>query len=100
MYSSGMQARLGFSVAIHIDADTLLLDEGLAVGDISFQEKCLNRLMQAKSDGKTIFLVSHDHHFVKRFADRAVWLDTGRVRMDGPGEFVVEAYEKEMLDQT
>ena len=75
-----------------------ILDEGLAVGDMNFQEKCLNYLMLVKSQGKTIFLVSHDHQFVKRFADRVVWLDSGRVRMDGPGVEVAEAYEQYMID--
>ena len=100
MYSSGMEARLAFAVAIHIDADILLIDEGLAVGDARFQEKCLNKLTQFKAKGKTIFLVTHNTEFVKLHADRAIWLDHGRVVMDGSGLEVGEAYLMQMIGKT
>jgi hypothetical protein len=78
-YSSGMQVRLAFSVMVHVDADLLLIDEVLAVGDAAFQQKCHDVLMQAKADGRTILLVTHDMDQVQRFCDRALLLDRGRV---------------------
>ncbi len=82
-YSSGMQVRLAFAVMVHVDADLLLIDEVLAVGDASFQQKCYDVLHQAKRDGRTILLVTHDMDQVQRFCDRAMLLergDAGRAR--------------------
>jgi ABC-type polysaccharide/polyol phosphate transport system ATPase subunit len=92
-YSSGMLARLGFSVAVHTDPDLLLVDEVLAVGDHSFQEKCIARIEELRSDGVTIFFVSHDGGIVKRLCDRVLWLKDGRVARDGAADPVLEAYE-------
>jgi ABC-type polysaccharide/polyol phosphate transport system ATPase subunit len=91
-YSSGQQMRLGFSVAAHVDPDILLIDEILAVGDASFQAKCLNKLAELKEDDKTIILVSHNLTNITEHAKRVVWLDDGAVRMIGEPNEVVDAY--------
>ena len=96
MYSSGMEARLAFSVATHLDADIFLIDEGLAVGDMAFQEKCFARLRQYRDAGKTIMLVTHGIDAVRAYADRAIWLDHGSIQMDGPAGEVADAYELHM----
>jgi len=91
-YSSGMIARLAFSVAVNVRPDILLLDEVLAVGDRSFQEKCFERLRAFQAGGGTMVVVSHDLHNVSRFCSRAVWLENGSTRMEGDVAAVVEAY--------
>ncbi len=82
-YSSGMQMRLGFSVAVHVEPEVILVDEVLAVGDHSFQLKCLERIRQMQRDGVTILFVSHDFEAVKNLCSRAIWLDGGMVQADG-----------------
>ena len=82
-YSSGMYMRLAFSVAINVDADVLLIDEILAVGDMNFQEKCLAHLREIKERGATIVIVSHSLGQIEAFCDRSIWIDDGRVRADG-----------------
>mgnify|MGYP000469587113 CR=1 FL=1 len=94
-YSSGMYMRLAFSVAINVDADILLIDEILAVGDQHFQDKCLNKMLELKKQGKTMIFVSHSANAVKFLCDRAVWLNDGVVQMDGKTEDVLKAYSKE-----
>lgn len=91
-YSSGMIARLAFSVAVNGEPDILLLDEVLAVGDQYFQEKCLERLRAFQAGGGTMVVVSHDLNMVTRFSSRAVWLDNGVTRMEGDASGVAEAY--------
>ncbi len=91
-YSSGMQMRLGFSVAAHAEADIFLVDEALAVGDEEFQEKCFARIERLKQEGRTLLFVSHEMTDVTRVATRAVWLERGRVRMDGDPHRLVELY--------
>jgi ABC-2 type transport system ATP-binding protein len=91
-YSSGMQMRLGFAVAAFLDPEVLLVDEVLAVGDASFQQKCLNRMRQVLADGTTLVFVSHDLAAVEATCSRALWLDSGVVRKDGPVRDVVDAY--------
>lgn len=91
-YSSGMYMRLGFSVAIHVDPDVLLIDEVLAVGDEAFVHKCLDKIAEFKRRGKTILLVSHALDTVRRLCDRAVWLNGGRVEVIGDPPRVVDAY--------
>ena len=86
--------RLAFSVAINVQADILLIDEILAVGDQHFQEKCFNKLKELKNSGKTIVIVTHNMNQVKQFCDRAVWLYKGEIRMDGKTEKVLEEYLK------
>lgn len=93
-YSSGMIARLGFSVAVHILPDVVLLDEVLAVGDAAFQEKCLARVAQLKADGHTILFVSHEAESVRALCERSIWLHEGRIQHDGATENVLSAYER------
>jgi lipopolysaccharide transport system ATP-binding protein len=91
-YSTGMQLRLAFAVAVHIQPDILLIDEVLAVGDAAYQHKCLERIAWFKRQGCAILLVSHDARLVSQLCDEALWLDAGRVAAHGaPGE-VVEKY--------
>ena len=86
-YSSGMYMRLAFSVAINVDADILLIDEILAVGDMSFQAKCFNRLRELKSEGVTIVIVSHSLGQIEEICDRCIWIDQGLIREEGkPGK--------------
>lgn len=91
-YSSGMTARLAFSVAVNGEPDILLLDEVLAVGDQSFQEKCFERLRAFQAGGGTMVIVSHDLNTVANVSSRAVWLDDGSTRMEGDAAAVVESY--------
>jgi ABC-type polysaccharide/polyol phosphate transport system ATPase subunit len=91
-YSSGMQLRLAYSIAIQVPFDVLLLDEVLAVGDQEFQEKCFDTFHQMRADGKTIVFVSHDLKSVSEFCDRALLLEDGVVRSIGPAEDVVADY--------
>jgi lipopolysaccharide transport system ATP-binding protein len=92
-FSSGMFMRLAFAVAIHSDPDILLVDEALAVGDIIFQHRCINRINQLRQAGKTILFVTHDLQAVTRFCDRAILLDQGRKLEDGKPEVVVQRYQ-------
>ena len=91
-YSSGMATRLGFAVAINLDADILLIDEVLAVGDLHFQEKCLNTLDEFQRKGITMLFVSHDLNLITRFCHRALLLNHGRTIASGPAQEVVERY--------
>ena len=91
-YSSGMYMRLAFSVAINVNADILLIDEILAVGDQHFQDKCYEKLEELKKSGKTIVIVSHSLGSVQRLCDRAVWLYEGEIREDGNTKDVIKHY--------
>ena len=91
-YSSGMIARLGFSIATHVQADILVVDEILAVGDYNFQMKCHRTMEEMLARGTTLLFVSHDTEQVKRLCKRAIWLDHGNVMADGPSEQVCDAY--------
>lgn len=91
-YSSGMQARLGFSIAVNVDADILLVDEVLAVGDAEFREKCYNKINQLKRDGITIVYVSHQLKTVVNLCNRVIWLDKGEIQMVGKPQAIVEEY--------
>jgi ABC-type polysaccharide/polyol phosphate transport system ATPase subunit len=93
-YSSGMEARLAFSVAVCLEPDTLLLDEVLAVGDEAFRLRCLERLKAFNARGGTMVIVSHELDQVRELCSRAVWLDHGLVRMDGDVETVLAAYRE------
>ena len=97
-YSSGMFMRLGFSVAAHIEADVLLLDEVFAVGDEQFQRKCFGKIAEFKGRGGTILFVSHDAQAVERLCDRAVLLRQGEVAFDGPTESAIAAYRRLLAD--
>lgn len=92
-YSNGMKLRLGFSVAINLDPDILIIDEVLAVGDQAFQTKCIEKIYQIKKRGKTILCVSHSGPTIQQLCDRALWLDHGQLMMDGASSKVVPAYE-------
>jgi ABC-type polysaccharide/polyol phosphate transport system ATPase subunit len=94
-YSMGMSMRLAFATATNVNPDVLLIDEVLAVGDQDFQAKCARRLDQLRGEGRTLVCVSHDLGTVRRLCDRAIWLDHGRVRMDGPVAEVAAAYESQ-----
>ena len=91
-YSSGMYMRLAFSVAINVDAEILLIDEILSVGDQHFQEKCFNKMRELKKEGKTMVFVTHSMETVKNLCDRAVWIYEGKVKMDGDTGSVVDEY--------
>jgi len=91
-YSSGMYVRLAFAVAAHLDPDILIVDEVLAVGDASFQKKCLDKMDQAGHTGRTVLFVSHNMQAVTRLSSRCVLLDQGKVRLDGPPHRVASAY--------
>jgi ABC-2 type transport system ATP-binding protein len=91
-FSSGMYARLGFSIAIHTDPELLLVDEVLAVGDEPFQKKCLDRIQSMQKEGRTIILVTHDTNTVAQFCDTAVALDHGIVLAKGDTASVINAY--------
>lgn len=91
-YSSGMYMRLAFAVAINVDADILLIDEILAVGDANFQEKCLKKLKNLKEEGTTIVIVSHSLEQIEGICDRTIWLNQGRIVMDGVPKDVHRQY--------
>jgi len=93
-YSSGMQVRLGFSIAAHLDADILLVDEVLAVGDANFQQKCLQRISEVVASGTTLLFVSHDLAAVEAMCDRAMWLTESMVRAAGPTRAVLAQYRE------
>ncbi|MCQ2241774.1 ABC transporter ATP-binding protein [Treponema sp.] len=82
-YSSGMYMRLAFAVAIHVEAEVLFIDEILAVGDVAFQEKCFNKLIEIKNSGTTIVIVSHSLGQIEKICDRSIWIDAGKIRMEG-----------------
>jgi len=91
-YSSGMYVRLAFAVAANLEPEILIVDEVLAVGDLRFQEKSLNRMQDVASNGRTVLLVSHNMHMVKRFCSRAILLDQGEVIFDGQPDEAISAY--------
>lgn len=95
-YSSGMYMRLAFSVAINVDAEILLIDEILAVGDQHFQEKCYRKLKELKDSDKTIVIVTHSLDVVKDLCDRAVWIYKGEFKLDGDPIYVIDEYLKQV----
>lgn len=95
-YSSGMKARLGFSVATMVKPDILIVDEILSVGDYKFKQKCMKRMNELMNGGTTLLFVSHNIDEVRQLCDHAVWLDHGVAVMQGQSETVCEAYMKEM----
>jgi lipopolysaccharide transport system ATP-binding protein len=99
-YSSGMYARLGFSVAIHVDPQILLVDEALAVGDLPFVAKCLRKIDEFREKGGTMVLVSHSGYTVRRNCSKAIWIDKGHVRMQGDMGDVCSAYEDFISETT
>jgi ABC-type polysaccharide/polyol phosphate transport system ATPase subunit len=91
-YSSGMNMRLAFSIAVHVDPDILIIDEVLAVGDQAFQAKCVERIGEFKHAGKTLLFVSHNPILVRQFCDRTLWLDHGKAVLVGTPDEVLTAY--------
>ncbi len=98
-YSSGMYMRLAFSVAINVNADVLLIDEILAVGDVNFQAKCFQKLLEIKRQGTTIILVSHSVGQTEQLCERSIWIQDGLIRMDGPAKQVDDEYLAFMGEQ-
>ena len=99
-YSSGMYLRLAFAIATSVNADVMIVDEILAVGDIGFQNKCLNRFRKLIDEGMTLVFVSQSPEQVKEICTRAIWIDGGNIRMDGPADEVCDAYTEYMLGPT
>ena len=93
-YSSGMYMRLAFSIAINVDADILLIDEILAVGDQHFQDKCFEKLLEYKNSDRTVVIVSHNLNTVRKLCNRGIWLYNGEIRLDGEINEVVDEYLK------
>ena len=98
-YSSGMTMRLGFAIAVHVEADLLLLDEVFAVGDEAFQRKCFGKIFEFKQRGGTIVFVSHDAAAVERLCDRAILLRHGRVEFDGPTHDAIVRYHRLLAEE-
>lgn len=94
-FSSGMVARLGFSIATEVRADILIVDEVLSVGDFRFQEKCRKRMSEMMSDGTTLLFVSHSTQQVRQLCQKAVWLKKGEIQMVGEADAVCSAYESD-----
>jgi ABC-type polysaccharide/polyol phosphate transport system ATPase subunit len=97
-YSSGMQMRLAFAVAAHLEPEILLVDEVLAVGDVAFQRKCLGKMDDVSRKGRTVLFVSHQMNQIRRLCGRCIWLDGGRVVMIGPTADVASAYEASFME--
>ena len=94
-YSSGMYMRLAFSIAINVEAEILLIDEILAVGDQHFQDKCFDKLEEIKKSDTTVVIVSHNLSQIRKLCDRAVWINKGKIQMDGEANKVIDEYLKE-----
>ena len=99
-YSSGMQTRLGFSVAVNVQADILLIDEVLSVGDINFQKKCLNRMDELSNSGVTVIFVTHNPYSIERICERALYLEGGEIAAAGSPSDILSAYFKGALDRS
>lgn len=99
-FSTGMQMRLAFAVAAHLEPEILLVDEVLAVGDLEFQRKCLGKMQEVSSSGRTIVFVSHQMNQIRRLCERALWIDAGQIREEGPTSQVISSYESAMMRGT
>jgi lipopolysaccharide transport system ATP-binding protein len=95
-YSSGMEMRLAFAVAAHLDPEIMLVDEVLAVGDAAFQKKCIGKMQDVSKSGRTIVFVSHQMNQIRRLCERVIWIDAGTIRNAGPTRLVIGAYETAM----
>ncbi|MEZ5225007.1 MAG: Wzt carbohydrate-binding domain-containing protein [Ilumatobacteraceae bacterium] len=98
-YSSGMYVRLAFAVAINVDPRLLIVDEILAVGDVTFQQRCLEKFVEFRAEGRTIVLVTHDLNSVKNMCDRAIWLRHGELTGSGDPSDLVDEYTEQMLGE-
>ncbi|HKX57370.1 MAG TPA: ABC transporter ATP-binding protein, partial [Xanthomonadales bacterium] len=92
-YSSGMYVRLAFSVAAHLDANIMLFDEVIAVGDVNFREKCLQRIKEMSDEGRTVIFVSHNLETLRELCPRTIVMNHGHIQMDGPTEEILENYQ-------
>lgn len=97
-YSSGMLAKLGFSVISHVEPEILIIDEVLAVGDMSFQKKCLDTIKNFQRNGTTIILVSHSMNDIKNFCERSIWIKDRNIALDDRSDIVIDAYQEYMLN--
>lgn len=93
-YSSGMKARLGFSISVNMDPDIIIVDEALSVGDKTFSEKCLRKIKELKQEGKTIFFVSHSINELKSFCNKGLWIEGGELKAYDDINVVAKAYEE------
>ena len=98
-YSSGMYMRLAFSVAINVKADVLLVDEILAVGDVSFQKKCFEKLHEIKKQGTTIVIVSHSFEQIEQICDKSIWIENGHIKEMGESRYIHQKYLKQMEEE-
>src|SRR5437879_2635154 len=98
-YSSGMRLRLGFAVAAHLEPDVLIVDEVLAVGDAGFQKKCLDAMEGLRSGGRTVLFVSHNLAAVENLCTRGIWIDAGKIRMDGGVKDAIKCYMGSFVDE-
>ncbi|WP_024528595.1 ABC transporter ATP-binding protein [Serratia fonticola] len=96
VYSSGMLAKLGFSVITQVDPDVLIIDEVLAVGDLAFQNKCINTINEFKARGATILFVSHSMADVRKVCDKVIWIENHRLKMMGDAETITNAFKESM----
>jgi ABC-type polysaccharide/polyol phosphate transport system ATPase subunit len=92
MYSSGMQMRLGFAIAVHMEADVLIVDEALSVGDEGFKKKSFMKTQELKASGRTMLIVTHETAILPEIADRVIWMQNGRIMGDGDVASVITAY--------
>lgn len=97
-YSSGMKSRLGFSISVRVDPDILIIDEALSVGDKAFAEKSLNKMMEFKEKGKTMFFVSHSISQMRKFCDEIAWLEFGTLKEYGKSDVVLDKYDEFLVD--
>ena len=97
-YSSGMKSRLGFSISVRVNPDVLIIDEALSVGDKAFAEKSLEKMMEIKNNGKTMFFVSHSISQMKKFCEEIAWLEFGKLKEYGKADIVLEKYERFLDD--
>jgi lipopolysaccharide transport system ATP-binding protein len=96
-FSTGMQMRLAFAVAAHLEPEILLVDEVLAVGDLEFQRKCLGKMQEVSESGRTIVFVSHQMNQIRRLCQRVLWIDAGQIREEGPTGKVIASYEAALM---
>lgn len=98
-FSTGMQMRLAFAVAAHLEPEILLVDEVLAVGDLEFQKKCLGKMQDVSKSGRTIVFVSHQMNQIRRLCQRVLWIDAGQIRKEGPPGKVIASYEAALMKE-
>ena len=99
-FSTGMQMRLAFAVAAHLEPEILLVDEVLAVGDLEFQKKCLGKMQEVSKSGRTIVFVSHQMNQIRRLCERALWIDAGQIRESGSTGDVIASYETALMKRS